>query len=54
MSDGRMSALYRLPQLDEFYLGQMFYYLMLSIATKVSWPMWMLLISLAWKSIKKS
>ena len=32
MSDGRMSALYRLPQLDEFYLGQMFYYLMLSIA----------------------
>lgn len=32
MSDGRMSALYRLPQLDEFYLGQIFYYLMLSIA----------------------
>ena len=23
---------HRLPQLDEFYLGQMFYYLMLSIA----------------------
>ena len=30
--DNRFSALYRLPKLDEFYIGQIFYFLMLSIA----------------------
>lgn len=30
--DNRFSALYRLPKLDEFYMGQIFYFLMLSVA----------------------
>ena len=30
--DNRFSALYRLPSLNEFYIGQIFYFLMLSIA----------------------
>ena len=30
--DNRFSALYRLPTLNEFYIGQIFYFLMLSIA----------------------
>ena len=30
--DNRFSALYRLPILNEFYIGQIFYFLMLSIA----------------------
>ena len=30
--DDRFSALYRLPAINEFYIGQIFYFLMLSIA----------------------
>ncbi len=30
--DDRFSALYRLPKMDEFYIGQIFYFLMLSVA----------------------
>lgn len=30
--DNRFSAVYHLPKLDEFYMGQIFYFLMLSIA----------------------
>ncbi|MBR5791298.1 MAG: glucose-6-phosphate isomerase, partial [Phascolarctobacterium sp.] len=30
--DNRFSALYRLPAINEFYIGQIFYFLMLSIA----------------------
>ena len=30
--DDRFSALYRLPAINEFYSGQIFYFLMLSIA----------------------
>ncbi len=32
VSDHRMNALYVLPAMDEYYLGQLFYFLMLSIA----------------------
>ena len=31
-SDNRFTALYKLPVLDEFHLGQLFYFLMLSVA----------------------
>lgn len=31
-NDNRFTALYKLPHLDEYYIGEMFYFLMLSIA----------------------
>ena len=31
-SDGRLNAKYILPRIDEYYLGQLLYFLMLSVA----------------------